>query len=316
MKTVMIIGVGGQDGSYLLDYFMEKELKTVVVGVHRRSSLNNLHRVQRHLTNERFIPKIGDLCDTISIARLVNIYDPEEIYNLADQDDVRASYDTPCYNYDVTGAAVGRLLEYLRVTNSQSKFFQAISATIFGAGTNLDYDSSLNPKSPYACAKAFALHLCRYYRQAGVKVSNAILFNHDSPRRGQGYLLQKLADHFIYLMKNRLSPAESKSPHSFSDLDLQVDIGHAKEYVETFPMINRNQEAAVIGNPHKMTIREIIREERERLGFISSRIVERDSAEGYFPLLSHPHPVCSNFMKPSEVLANIVDHRLDRGDLL
>ena len=155
---------------------------------------------------------------------------PTVIYNMADQDDVRASYSTAGYSYDVTGAAVGRLLQGLSDSRYAGKFFQPISATIYGEKTHpikkgsTDYD----PQSPYACAKLFALYLCRYYRQF-FPVTTCTLFNHDSPRRGEGYLLQRIGEHVA-----RLS-LDMESGFEFYDLRKLVDVGDARKYVKEFP---------------------------------------------------------------------------------
>jgi GDPmannose 4,6-dehydratase len=192
-KTALIVGIGGQDGSYLAEHLLA--LGYEVHGVHRRTSTGNLSRLTPEVLGQVHLHQ-GDLTDTNSIMKAVQSSDAEEIYNLADQDDVRWSFDLASYNFDVTGAAVGRLLHALSIEDAERKIFQPISATIFGDTVNGHESTPLFPRSPYACAKAFALHLCQYYReQEGLHVGTAILFNHDSPRRGPGYLLQKICRH-------------------------------------------------------------------------------------------------------------------------
>ena len=198
MKKVLILGIGGQDSSYLAEHLIRNGDE--VFGVHRRTSTGNLLRL--NFIDPRVRSGIalrqGDLTDTESIIRIVREVDPDEIYNLADQDDVRWSFENAGYNYDVTGSAVGRLLQALLDEGKRRPFFQAISATVFGSTTEGNVSTPFDPRSPYAVAKLFALSLCRYYRKTHFyPVATAILFNHDSPRRGEGYLLQKICRQIV-----------------------------------------------------------------------------------------------------------------------
>jgi len=247
-KTALIIGIGGQDGSYLAEILLNKGYS--VHGIYRRSSVNNLWRIEG--IRDRLTLHIGDLCDTNSIVRTINYVRPDEVYNLADQDDVRCSHHSAGYNYDVTGAAVGRLLESFvgrdRFTSSGEKcrFFQAISATIFGNPTEpQNLNTPLNPLSPYACAKAFALHLCRYYRQVhNMWISTAIFYNHDSPRRGGGYLLQKIGRGLVQVAAGKIEHIRLYNPNE------RVNIGHAKSYMDAASRMLQNPYPAdlLIGN--------------------------------------------------------------------
>lgn len=251
----LIIGINGQDGSYLADYLLARGYE--VHGIHRRTSTDNLRRIA-HLAGRVRLHR-GDLCDTQSIARTILSVIPDEIYNLADQDDVGWSYGTAGYSYDVTGAAVGRLLEALRCEIAEAigaiRFFQPISATIFGNSPAPQNESTpLNPLSPYACAKAFTLHLCRFYRDVyGMPVSTAILFNHDSPRREENYLLNKIGRSMARIKLGLQETLE------LSNLDLRVDVGFAGDYVEAMHAITNHPEPDdfVIGSMQPMTIREL-----------------------------------------------------------
>lgn len=227
-KRALILGVGGQDGSYLAEFLLKTGYE--VHGMVHRSSVDNLVRI-RHLLD---IPAPGltihrgDLTDPVSMGRVLWEVAPDEIYNFADQDNVDWSYRVPAYNYDVTFAAVGRLLEQVRdgwgKRAPEVRIFQPISATIFGAAEPPQNElTPLAPASPYACAKAAALLLCQHYRREyGMYVSTAIYFNHDSPRRGEDYLL------------HRIAAAARRGDREFAcwNPEQRVDIGFAGEYAE------------------------------------------------------------------------------------
>lgn len=237
-KRALILGVGGQDGSYMADILLEKGYE--VHGLHRRSSVDNLWRIKHLLSDDLLVDKSpfgrpnritlhrGDLGDPLSVNRAIQESNPQEIYNLADQDDVGWSYNTLAYSMDVTAAAVGRLLAYCRCWDQEVKVFQPISATVFGnAPPRQNEGTPLNPLSPYACAKAAAWHLCRYHRQVyGTRVWCGVLYNHDSPRRGKGYLLDKVCQGALDFKAGRCSKL------AIGDLSQHVDLGFAREYVE------------------------------------------------------------------------------------
>lgn len=223
-KRALILGIGGQDGSYLADLLLEKGYE--VYGLVRRSSVDNLSRIQRVL--DKVILLRGDLCDYGSLENAVAASNPHEIYNEADQDAVGWSREVPSYNYDVTFKAVGNLLEIVRRFAPDARVFQPASATMFqGAQFRQHEETPLTPKSPYACAKAGAYLLARYYREAhGMFVSTGILYNHDSPRRSEEYLVHKICKSAI-----RIARGEQKCL-KLGTLSHIVDIGHAREYME------------------------------------------------------------------------------------
>ena len=171
----------------------------------------------------------GDLADTTSIYRIINNAKPLEIYNFADQDHVSWSYDSVDYSFDITGAAVGRILEIIKQINPKIKFFQPVSSNMFGKAKNpQNEETSFHPQSPYGCAKAFAYILTRYYRNVfGLSASTAIFYNHESPRRTEEYVTRKITKAVA-----RISKGLQKKLY-LGDIDIKIDFGYAKEYVET-----------------------------------------------------------------------------------
>lgn len=236
-KTALILGIGGQDGSYLADILLEKDY--TVHGMYRRSSGNNLWRIG-HILDKVTLHQ-GDMADYGSVQRIVNEVAPHEIYNEADQDSVGWSHQVPGYQTDITGAAVGRLLEIVREFQRDTiynvKVFQPCTAMMFGDAAILPADmespqtelTRFNPQSPYACAKCLAYYLCRHYRyQHDLFVSTGILYNHDSPRRTDEYLLHKICKFAYYVGEE---PFGYEKVIYLGNLDGRVDIGYARDYM-------------------------------------------------------------------------------------
>ena len=222
----LIFGVGGQDGSYLADLLLDKGYE--VHGVYRRTSVDNLWRVHHLRDSPKLTLHRGDIADLTSVAKILGDVLPDEIYNEADQDDLTWSYETPMQSMEVTAGAVAGLLEMTRRIVPSARFFQPVSATMFGSAPGPQTEETpLNPQSPYACAKACAYHLARFYRKTyGMFVSTGILYNHDSPRRGKGRLLGQLLNQ-AQEVKN-----ETRKSVDVGYPDMLVDIGYAPEYVE------------------------------------------------------------------------------------
>ena len=161
MKKALIFGITGQDGSYMAELLLEKGYE--VHGLIRRSATGNTKNI-KHILDKIRIHQ-GDLADTTSLYRVIKDVNPDELYNFADQDHVRWSYDSVDYSSDITGAAVGIILEIIKQMNPKIKLLQPVSSNIFGKteGKIQNEESALRPQSPYACAKAYAYHLVRYY---------------------------------------------------------------------------------------------------------------------------------------------------------
>ena len=231
-KKALILGVTGQDGSYLAELLLEKGYE--VHGMARRSASGNTGNINHLLNNneifeKRFFLHKGDLADTTSIYRIINEVKPDELYNEADQDHVGWSFATPDYSYDITGAAVGRILEIIRQINPKIKFFQPCSSNMFGKAieTPQKETTPFNPQSPYACSKVFSYYLVRHCREAyGMFASNAIFYNHESPRRPDEYVTRKITKAAARIY------AGLQKEIVLGSLDAKIDWGYAKEYME------------------------------------------------------------------------------------
>ena len=232
MKKALILGVTGQDGSYLAEILLDKGYE--VHGMVRRSATGNTRNIDHLLQhaeifNRRFFLHRGDLADPTSLYRIITTVRPQEIYNEADQDHVSWSYDMVGFSADITGAAVGRILEIIRQVDSKIRYFQPCTSNMFGLTESplQDETTPFNPRSPYACAKVMAYYLTRYYREAfGMFASNAILYNHESPRRTPEYVTRKITQSVARIALGK------QDKLVLGDLSAQIDWGYSKEYME------------------------------------------------------------------------------------
>lgn len=258
MKRALVLGIGGQDGSYLAEVLLEKDYE--VHGMIRRSATGNTKNIQHLIDSEKITLHRGDMADPLSVADIVRFVEPQEIYNEADQDNVDWSRAVPSYNYDITAGAVGRLLEIvhdLSMTQAENvKVFQPVSAMMFGdAPFPQTEETRFNPLSPYACAKVAAYYLCRYYRQVyGLFVSTAIMYNHDSVRRSEEYLLHKICASAVRIYRGE------QEKLVLGDLDVPVDIGSAREYMEAaYSMMQLSQPGDfILASGKGVTIRDLV----------------------------------------------------------
>lgn len=221
----LILGITGQDGSYLAELLLAKGYE--VHGLVRRSATGNTRNIEPLL--DRITLHRGDLADATSLYRAIRTVAPREIYNEADQDHVGWSFETPGYSYEITGAAVGRLLEIVRQVDPTIKVFQPCSSNMFGKAveTPQTEETPFRPQSPYACAKVLAYVLARHYREAhGMFVCTGIFYNHESPRRAEEYVTRKVTK-AVARIKAGLQDALY-----LGDLDARVDWGYAGEYME------------------------------------------------------------------------------------
>ena len=193
-KKALITGITGQDGSYLAELLLAKGYE--VHGIIRRTSTFNIERLDAiysalDLDKTKFFLHYGDLSDGTGLTRLIQEIKPEEVYNLAAQSHVRVSFDSPEYTSDITGTGTVRLLEAIRLTGIRPRFYQASSSEMFGKVREIPQTEKtpFHPRSPYACAKVFSYYITMNYRESyGMHVSNGILFNHESPRRGVSFV--------------------------------------------------------------------------------------------------------------------------------
>ena len=231
MKKAFITGITGQDGSYLAEFLLHKGYE--VHGLIRRASTFNTHRIDHlfqdpHLAGLRLHLHYGDLSDGSRLTTLLSTIRPDEVYHLAAQSHVRVSFDEPEHTGDVTGLATTRLLEAIRLVSPESKFYQASSSEMFGATPPpQNEETPFYPRSPYGAAKVYSFWMTKNYREAyGIFACNGILFNHESPRRGETFVTRKItraAARIKLGMQDKLF---------LGNLDAVRDWGYAPEYVE------------------------------------------------------------------------------------
>ena len=232
MKRALITGVTGQDGSYLAELLLEKGYE--VHGVIRRSSTFNTSRIEHlykdpHETDSRFHLHYGDITDGVGISNLVRDLEPHEIYNLAAQSHVKVSFEMPDFTAQVDAVGTIRLLEAIRAANIDTKFYQASTSELYGSTPPPQSEvSPFAPQSPYGAAKLYSYWVVRNYRDAyGLHATNGILFNHESPRRGETFVTRKIS---IAAARIKLG---LQSRLYLGNLDAIRDWGFAPEYVES-----------------------------------------------------------------------------------
>ena len=228
-KVALITGITGQDGSYLAELLLEKGYE--VHGIIRRASLPNTARIEHLMGAENLTLHEGDLSDSSSLIRIINIVRPDEIYNLAAQSHVQVSFDVPEYSGDVDAIGVLRILEAVRILGliEKTKVYQASTSELYGKVEEVPQSEStpFHPYSPYAVAKQYGFWIVREYREAyGMFAANGILFNHESERRGENFVTRK-----ITRAAGRI--AEGIQDHlELGNLDSKRDWGYARDYVE------------------------------------------------------------------------------------
>ena len=277
MKKALITGITGQDGSYLAEFLLRKGYE--VHGIKRRSSSFNTERVEGiyrdfHDQSTRFYLHFGDLADAGSLFKLLHDLRPDEIYNLGAQSHVRVSFEIPEYTADITGNGTVRVLEAMRQTGLQARFYQASSSEIFGASPPPQNElTPLHPRSPYGCAKAFAHWITVNYRESyGMYCCNGILFNHESPRRGETFVTRKItraAAHIKFGLQDKLY---------LGNLDARRDWGYAPDYVEAIWRMLQQPEPDdyVVGTGEAHSVREFVELAFDHVGLDWRRHVEID----------------------------------------
>lgn len=269
MTKALILGINGQDGSYLAEVLLGKGYE--VHGVIRRTATGNTKNIEPIL--DRIQLHFGDLADPISLYNIINQTRPHEIYNEADQDHAGISFMIPAYNFDVTGAAVGRLLEIVRQIDTSIKFFQPVTSNMFGLTTECPQNEQtlFNPMNPYACSKVFAHSLCQMYRQAfGMFVCVGIFYNHESPRRTESYVTRKITRSVARIkggMQDKLV---------LGDLSAHIDWGYSKEYMEAAWQIMQldRPDTFVIGTGEARSVKEFVDEAFAYVGLDQQHYVE------------------------------------------
>src|SRR5437588_7100753 len=261
-KRALITGITGQDGSYLAELLLEKGYE--VFGIVRRSSSFNTERIDHlyqdpHEPNTRLRMFYGDLNDSSSLNTILRRTEPDEIYNLGAQSHVRVSFDVPEYTGEVTGLGTVRLLEAIRETGIRPKFYQASSSEIFGKvrKTPQTEATPFHPRSPYGCAKAYGYYITMNYRESyGLFACNGILFNHESPRRGETFVSRK-----ITRAATRIKLGLQEKLY-LGNLDARRDWGYARDYVEAMWLMMQASEPEdyVIATGETHSVREFMDE--------------------------------------------------------
>jgi GDPmannose 4,6-dehydratase len=236
MKRALITGINGQDGSYLAEFLLNKGYE--VWGTIKRNSVseNQTSRIESVYDQIKDNLRYADLTDLSSILSVLKECDPEEVYNLGAQSHVRISFDQPIYTTMATGVGVLNVIEAVRIHNPKIKVYQASSSEMFG--NSIDQDgfqretTPLIPVSPYGCSKVFAYNICRNYRNSyGMYISNGILFNHESPRRGVNFVTNKVVKAAVEIKLGL------KTQLALGNLNATRDWGHAQDYVEAMWLI-------------------------------------------------------------------------------
>ena len=277
-KKALITGITGQDGSYLAELLLSKGYE--VHGIIRRASTFNTGRLEHiysdpHLSKTSLRLHYGDLSDASSLARLIGKIGPEEIYNLAAQSHVRVSFDGPEYTTDITATGAVRLLEAIRETGINPRFYQASSSEMYGKVQEVPQTerTPFYPRSPYGCAKVFAYWITVNYRESyNLHASNGILFNHESPRRGETFVTRKITRAVAHIL------AGLQDKLYLGNLDAKRDWGYAKEYVEAMWLIVQQEKPDdyVIATNETHSVREFLELAFGHVGLDWRKYVEID----------------------------------------
>ena len=268
-KKALILGITGQDGSYLAEFLLKKKYQ--VHGIKRRTSTPNTSRIDHifdsiNFDNKKLIMHHGDLSDSGSLNRIINSINPDEIYNLAAQSHVKISFQIPEYTSDVNALGPLRLLEIIRhYKRKKIKFYQASSSEMFGKSKPPQNESTIfQPRSVYAISKIFAFNSVVHYREAyGIHASNGILFNHESPRRGVNFVTRKIIQGLLRIKKGE------QNILTLGNLYSKRDWGHAKDYVESMWKILQHKKPNdfVVATNKSYSVKDFVNISAKKIGF-------------------------------------------------
>lgn len=272
LKIALITGVTGQDGAYLSEFLLKKGY--IVHGIKRRSSLFNTSRIDHlyqdpHVTNRNFFLHYGDMTDSMNLTSIIQEVQPDEIYNLAAMSHVQVSFDTPEYTANADGIGTLRILEAVRLLGltDKTRIYQASTSELYGLVQEVPQKEStpFYPRSPYACAKLYAYWIMVNYREAyGLHASNGILFNHESPIRGETFVTRKITRAISRI-------ALGLQDHLYlGNLSSKRDWGHAKDYVRAMYLILQQEKPDdyVISTGITTTIRDFVKKASKEIGLI------------------------------------------------
>jgi len=280
VKKALIVGITGQDGSYLAELLLEKGYE--VHGIIRRSSSFNTGRIEhifedQHKENAHLKLHYGDLSDASGLEKIIDKIHPDEIYNLGAQSHVRASFDLPNYTIDVVGNGTLRLLEAIKNVGATKhiRFYQASSSEMYGQALEIPQTEKtpFYPRSPYACAKVFSYWITVNYRESyGMHASNGILFNHESPRRGETFVTRKITMGIAKIL------AGKQKKLYLGNLDAKRDWGHAKDFVKAMWMMLQQPEPDdfVIATGQAFSVRDFLERAFSMVGLDWHDYVEID----------------------------------------
>ena len=277
MKKALITGITGQDGSYLTEFLLSKGYE--VHGIIRRASTFNTGRINHiyvdpHKPDARLFLHYGDLSDSEQISNIIYNIKPDEIYHLGAQSHVRVSFDIPEYTGNITALGTTRILEAIRRSGNKTRFYQASSSEMFGAAKPpQNEETSFKPRSPYACAKVYAYWMIKNYRD-GYKIfaSNGILFNHESPRRGETFVTRKITRAIAAIL------AKKQNYLYLGNLEAKRDWGYTPEYVEAKWRILQQDKPGdfVLGTGESHSVEEFVKEAFSYVGLDWQKYVKID----------------------------------------
>ncbi|MEO0231623.1 MAG: GDP-mannose 4,6-dehydratase [candidate division WOR-3 bacterium] len=276
-KKAIITGITGQDGSYLAEFLLSKGYE--VHGIIRRSSTTSTTRIEHiyvdpHTPGAKLFLHYGDLSDSSYLTNLIYEIKPDEIYNLGAQSHVKVSFDLPEYTGDITGLGAVRILEAIKKSGISCKFYQASSSEMFGfASPPQNENSGFFPRSPYAAAKLYAYWMTRIYRDAyGIFAVNGILFNHESPRRGETFVTRKITLGVVNILKKK------QEFLYMGNIEAKRDWGYAPEYIEVmWKMLQKEKpDDYVIGTGEWHSVKEFLEEAFSYVGLKWEKYVKID----------------------------------------
>ena len=303
MKTALITGITGQDGSYLAEFLLKKGYR--VHGIIRRNSTSDCtDRINSFLGNPYITLHYGDLTDFSNLTSIIQETRPDEIYNLAAQSHVKVSFSNALYTADVDALGVTRLLEALRVLGmiNTTKFYQASTSEMYGKVQSIPQreNTPFHPRSPYGVAKLYAHWITKNYREAyNLFACNGILFNHESPRRGENFVTRKITKSL-----SEIKNGKRDAPLELGNLDAKRDWGHAKDYVEAMWLMlqQENPDDYVVSMGEQHSVRKFVNIACEHIGFdiewSGSGIDEVAKIKGTGEVLVQVNP---EFYRPTEV---------------
>lgn len=303
MKKALITGITGQDGSYLAEFLLSKGYQ--VHGIIRRTSTFNTHRIDHiyvdpHNPEARLFLHYGDLSDSGQLVSIVYDIQPDEIYHLGAQSHVRVSFDMPEYTGDITALGTTRILEAIRRSGIKTRFYQASSSEMFGASPPPQNENTLfYPRSPYAVAKVYAYWMTVNYREAyNLFACNGILFNHESPRRGETFVTRKITRAVAHIL------AGKQKKLYLGNLNAKRDWGFAPEYVEMMWMMLQAEspDDYVVGTGESHSVREFV---EKAFNYVGVEIEWKGEGVGEKGIVKSVDNTWSHVLKPGDIIVEI-----------